>query len=466
MAGQRRAPGAWSRRLAQPMREPVGTRFLLFPQPPFLEGFEQGEHILVSPPAGTVGPGPADDRMYAVYPVDKLNTYGEDSRLNPPTPPGRRGEPSGPPWRGPAFAPAMPGPDGHFDHLEPGTPQFEAAHLYGAARFVLDVWEDYFGRRIDWHFGDRHERMELLINPRFHNATMGYGYLEIGGYELVSGEYRPFSLNFDVIGHEVGHSIVYPIIGLPTPETIHDDYYGFHESAADLIGLIAAMHFGTVIDDVLESTRGNLYTINKLNRMGEVTDHKQLRLASNTTTLEDFVDGWHDEHDISQPLTGAIFDLFVHIFHDLLVRRGVISQRTSDLSESLEEHPDYERIMHALFDEHYLARPHDMKATLLDARDHIAHYLVGAFRRLNPELTFPEVGEALMAAEREISGGRYAEFVQGYLARRGIFDVAIGPRLGMPGEDSHLHSVRTAVPPAACPSKRMSYIQQYQLRRK
>src|SRR5690349_7665572 len=76
MAGQRRARGAWSRRLAQPMREPVGTRFLLFPQPPFLEGFEQGEHILVSPPAGTVGPGPSDDRMYAIYPVDKLETYG------------------------------------------------------------------------------------------------------------------------------------------------------------------------------------------------------------------------------------------------------------------------------------------------------------------------------------------------------------------------------------------------------
>src|ERR1700753_1543047 len=102
---------------------------------------------------------------------------------------------------------------------------------------------------------------------------------------------------------------------------MHDDYYGFHEAAAYLIGLIAAMHFSTLIDDVLESTRGNLYALNKLNRMGELTDHQQLRLASNNTTLEDFIGGWTDEHDISQPLTGAIFDVFVHIFHDLLVRR-------------------------------------------------------------------------------------------------------------------------------------------------
>jgi len=28
-------------------------------------------------------------------------------------------------------------------------------------------------------------------------------------------------------------------IGLPSPEIVHDDYYGFHEAAADLVGLVA-----------------------------------------------------------------------------------------------------------------------------------------------------------------------------------------------------------------------------------
>ena len=37
------------------------------------------------------------------------------------------------------------------------------------------------------------ERMELMIMPRFPNATMGYGFMEIGGYHMNDGNYRPFS---------------------------------------------------------------------------------------------------------------------------------------------------------------------------------------------------------------------------------------------------------------------------------
>ena len=53
-----------------------GTRFLLFPQPPFLDNFAEPEIVTVSSPAGSIGPGPSDERMYAIHPVGKELQYG------------------------------------------------------------------------------------------------------------------------------------------------------------------------------------------------------------------------------------------------------------------------------------------------------------------------------------------------------------------------------------------------------
>ena len=71
----------------------------------------------------------------------------------------------------------MPGADGHFDHLRPGDPGFEAAHLFGAVRFTLDVWEGYLGHPIAWHFTDHFDRLELSMVEDWANAHMGYGYI-------------------------------------------------------------------------------------------------------------------------------------------------------------------------------------------------------------------------------------------------------------------------------------------------
>ncbi len=423
-----------------------GTRFLLYPQPPFLEGFGEPELVEVSSPAGSVGPGPSDERMYAVYPHDKQMTYG--------TVIGQNGEKFSPPWTGTAFPPAQPDHLGHFDHLSPGTPQFEMAHLFGSIRFVLDIWEGYFDQPINWHFGDRYERMELMIMPSFPNATMGYGFMEIGGYNLDDGEYRPFSLNFDVLGHEVGHSIIYPIVGLPDPERVSNDYYGFHESAADLVGLLASLHFDSVVDDVLQNTSGNLYAINKFNRMGELTRNDQIRVASNRMTLWDFVDGWHDEHDLGQPLTAAVFDTMVDLFHESLKARGLISEQMENLSDALEDGPDYEAWLQDDFDALYARHAEEVREALLEARDFVGTYLATTFSKLTPQLHYRDVAECLMEAEREVSGGRYSEVLGYNLMRRGIGQVPVGPRLTPPDDDSHAFSIRTEVPPYETCSRR------------
>ncbi|HWS35293.1 MAG TPA: hypothetical protein VN408_21470 [Actinoplanes sp.] len=87
-----------------------GTRFRIFPQPRFLRRddgsgplFPEPEVVVVSVEPTAMRPGPGDDRMFVADAVGKL-PYKDFFR---------------PPWRGRVRPPVQPGPDGHFDHLDP-----------------------------------------------------------------------------------------------------------------------------------------------------------------------------------------------------------------------------------------------------------------------------------------------------------------------------------------------------------
>jgi hypothetical protein len=437
-----------------------GTRFRLFPQPPFGSPIE-AETVWVSSPAGSIGPGPSDTRMYAIDPVGSKPPYGINH--------GPFGTPFAylPPWKGLVAPPVIPDGDGHFDYLQAGMAGFELAHLFGCVRFTLDVWEGYFGRPVPWHFSADYARLELTSLPAFTNAQAGYGFLEVGRYITQNGAAAPFSLNFDIIAHEVGHLIIYSEIGEPTPATAVGEYYGFHESAADLVALVAAAHFDSVIDSLLEGTRGNLYVINRLNRMGEVSDNEQIRMVSNGVRLAVFANGWRDEHDLSLPLTGAVFDIWVDIFHESLLDRQLVSPEVEDLADQVERVPEYQGLIQSLFDQAYVLDPGGFKEALLEARDYMGRALAHTWWRLTPDyLSYRDVASALLEADRLLSGGRYQRLIARNFALRDIGRIAVGPRLEPPGGGSHAFSARTLAPQVAPQLPRMSYRERWEVARR
>lgn len=401
----------------------MGTRFRLFPQPGFLESFAVPETVEIAVEPGTIGPGPSDDRMYTVIPVDKSGPYGIAADPNWDS------QVLAPPWTGDILIPAKPDADGHFDHLEVGTPQFEAAHFYGTVRFILGIWEGYLGRPVDWHFSQHHERLELSIFPPLNNAYAGYGFIEVGG-NRDTGEYQPFSLNFDVIAHEFGHILLYSELGVPESEVTPGEYWGIHESTGDLVALITSLHFDSVVNELLDATSGNLYMLNILNRMGEVSVDSHIRNAANDVTLSSFAHGWTSPHKLSQPLTGAVFDIFVDIFHETLVEEELITPEMEDLSDQLLATPEYAPVMQELFDEAYMRNPQGFKDALLLTRDILGTYLAETWSRLDAEgVTFADVADTFEAVDREISGGRYRRLIRGNFDMRDIGHIQVGPRL-------------------------------------
>jgi hypothetical protein len=113
---------------------------------------------------GALRPGPADGRMYVVDALDKAPYRDFDGEYvwYPPYPRAR-----------PRHDPVRPGPDGEFDHLEPGTRAFSAAAAFAAVRCTFEIWEHYVGRRL--RLVTRRGQRRLEIVPRVRQLGDGRG---------------------------------------------------------------------------------------------------------------------------------------------------------------------------------------------------------------------------------------------------------------------------------------------------
>lgn len=402
----------------------MATRFSLFVQSPFEDTRSRPETVSVSSPAGSIGAGPSDDRMYVVEPIGKTRPYG----LN-------RG-PLGTPylylpgWRGHVARPALPDAEGNFDHIRTDEPGFMAAHVFGCVRFTLDVWERYLGQELEWHFRDGYERLEISLLPQWNNAQYGYGFLEVGSQQDESGLLLPFGLDFDIIAHEVGHAVIYGVLGVPEPGSEYPEYLGFQESFADCVSLVAAMHFPSVVDTVLSQTRGNLYLANRLTRFSESAPHRQLRSANNTRTMAEFVHGWKNEHELSQPLTGAVFDVLADIFHESLVDRSLISPQVEALADIAEVDDRAMGPLQDAFDAAFAREADGFRDALIDARDIAGNLLAETLWNLEADyLDYGAVARVMLAVDAAENGGRYGRIIEQNFRRRLIGELHAGPRL-------------------------------------
>ena len=280
-------------------------------------------------------------------------------------------------------------------------------------------------------------------------------------HRFPDGTRAPFALNFDVIAHELGHLILYSTIGLSTPATQHGEYFGFQESGADTTAMIAVLHFESLLEHLLRETRANLYTYNELDRFAELSPNDQIRLASNSVRLSEFSAGWVDEHALSQPLTGAIFDIVVDIFQEMLVERGLIPRGVAEATRRVRNQPENATAIQPAFDAAFADHPEGFRAALVEARDTMGFALAETWKRLSAAyFTYEEVARALVETDALMGGGRYRRAIGESFDWREIGRAKVGPRLAPPDERSHSHSARTLAPGMRHFLPRMTYREQ------
>ena len=230
-----------------------------------------------------------------------------------------------------------------------------------------------------------------------------------------------------MLAHELGHAFIYSLLGLPPPDRVSAEFLAFHESAADCAAMIAVLHFDSVVNDLLRTSRGNIYLPNELNRIGELSDTEQLRIASNSLTIADVPDPRTPAVELTQ--RGPPHDRPAADRRRLrhpgrgvpeIPRRGAIHQPRARRAVSPETSDAPSKVVQAGFDRAYAGRHDAFKAALLDARDYVGRLLAGTWRLLGWDVTFDGVPRRCWTWMSQLTAGAGRDLLIENLAWRGI----------------------------------------------
>lgn len=417
-AGPRTAGALFSRR--------GGTRFVIYTQWRRRARDHKPEIITLDLPPGRVKPGPADGSTYVVDARRKPPYTHEQAGRMVATPPYPRGRP-----RYPIVRPSR---GGHFDHLKAGTREFSAVSVFATVHCVLQIWRHYLRRPLlPWFFGATQTRLEVIPRVESANSWSGEGFLEFG-YANWDSRIRFCDL-FDVVAHETGHLILKKVIGNPTDGAKTLAYRAHEEAGADLIALVAALHFDSVVDRLLWRTRGALFSVNELSRLAEYGRKREVRELFNeewlgSTRIQQAA-AQYRSHTYSLPFSGAAYDLLVGLYIANLRRRGVLERRASRPRPGAPRHAlaMAQRAFRRRFAtrRRFEASRPQLKGALLDARDTFARTMAHAWRHTSVEgFSYGRALANILEADRAVSGGRHAGMIRDLFGWRGITPVRAG----------------------------------------
>ena len=136
------------------------------------------------------------------------------------------------------------------------------------------------------------------------------------------------------------------------------------------------------------------------------------------------------------PLIAALFDAFVDVYKEILVRHGAIPRALDDLAEMAERDPAWRGRARAGFARAYARHPGRFHDALVEAREIAATMLRRPLAPRRPDApsasaTSPPILEEVDFARSSAASLR--PIVAGAFARRGIGIVPPGPRLRPPG---------------------------------
>jgi hypothetical protein len=118
-------------------------------------------------------------------------------------------------------------------------------------------------------------------------------------------------------------------------------------------------------------------------------------------------------HAIGEPMTGAMFDILVEIFQEMLVERSLITRALADLAFRVPNDANPAATVQAGFDAAYRGKEARFKEALIDARDIVGERLARTWEAISPHhLSFADVAVKFLSADRALTGSKYQEIVK------------------------------------------------------
>jgi hypothetical protein len=370
-----------------------GVRFRVAPQ----YGFRP-EIVHLPASRGPIVAGPRDGRVHVVLAKNKPS-YKSDETLE---------YRKHPPYDGPTFEPVAPSPEGHFDEeRKGGTREASAIAAFAAVQCALAVWEHHFQAEIPWFFAAKlGPSLELIPQARSNNAWMGEGFLEFGFASYPGSREDPWAENFDAVAHETGHLILRGVLGDPPNDEKSTIHRAHEEAGADLVAILTALHFESVIQEALDTTSGLLHGVTALTRVsewGRKRRKQEIRRLVNDSTLPRVRETeWPDKYDLSLVFSGAAFDAMTAVYHRRLAERKAISGELADRArrapgESREDLRDD-------FGRSYLGAKPEFREALRETRDWLCGVLARAWRASAAgTITFAGVLGRMLEADADLS---------------------------------------------------------------
>lgn len=236
--------------------------------------------------------------------------------------------------------PAKPDEEGNFLYW-PGTPEFGQVNAFYYTNFTLRMYERYAHRQIPWSFPSP----RITVDPQVGSEANAF-YSEqdrlLGFHTFrVNGEEVNTSYSADIVSHEAAHAI---LDGL---RDFYNESFGlatsaFHESFGDISAVLVALHDDSLVQRLLNWTKGDLRLDNFIAAVGEqmTTQLMQaemrhmhghtiyLRNALNKLVFKPFdalpyalenpeLELGREPHNYSRLFTGAVYDIMVGIYEQL-----------------------------------------------------------------------------------------------------------------------------------------------------
>lgn len=212
------------------------------------------------------------------------------------------------------------------------TTAFEAAHSVKVAA------EDWVNREISWG-----ENGSLGIYPHafidfnaFYSPTARALFFGVVPHRLPGQtEVKMFetATSWDIAAHETGHAILHSL----KPNAILNlaGYKAWSESFSDQISMWTSLRDADRVQKLIETTNANLNQSNALSRNTDafgalVGDGKPLRDAFHTKRVSDTST---EEHERSEVLTGALYQLFLLVYREYSEQYGSVAglQKAADV---------------------------------------------------------------------------------------------------------------------------------------